>query len=164
MSFDDLLQANEEYARDFPHAGFDGIARQGVLIVTCMDSRIDPRLMIGMEHGDVKILRSPGGKVSTSVLTGAVLSVQLLNVDRIMIVPHTRCAMASGDDAAIADKVFEATGHDIHGMILGATPDQQAGLRFDVARLRSHPMIKDLEVEIGGFIYDVDTGGLTQIL
>jgi carbonic anhydrase len=164
MGFDDLLAANREYSRTFTDGGFDGIARAGVAVLTCMDSRIEPLSMVGLHLGDAKILRTPGGRITTDAMIGIILGVYLLNVKRIMIVPHTRCAMASGDDAAIADKVLEATGHDIHGMILGATPDQQAGLRFDVARLRNHPMIKDLDVEIGGFIYDVDTGGLTQIL
>ena len=162
MSFDDLLQANEEYARDFPHAGFDGIARQGVLIVTCMDSRIDPRLMIGMEHGDVKILRSPGGKVSTSVLTGAVLSVQLLSVDRIMIVPHTRCAMAGSDDD-IRKIIEQRSGANTSWISFGASPDQMDRLRRDVDMVNSHPLINGA-AEVGGFLYDVDTGRLDQII
>jgi carbonic anhydrase len=164
MGFDDLLAANRDYSRNFTDGGFDGIARAGVAVLTCMDSRIEPLSMIGLHLGDAKILRTPGGRITTDAMIGMILGVYLLNVNRIMIVPHTRCAMASGDDLAIADKVFAQTGHDIHGMILGATPDQQAGLRFDVARLRNHPMIKDLDVEIGGFMYDVDTGALTQIL
>lgn len=163
MGFEDLLAANREYSRTFSDGGFDGIARAGVAVLTCMDSRIEPLSMIGLHLGDAKILRTPGGRITTDAMIGIILGVYLLNVRRIMIVPHTRCAMASGDDLTIADKVFEATGHDIHGMILGATPDQQAGLRFDVARLRNHPMLKDLDVEIGGFMYDVDTGALTQI-
>lgn len=162
MSFDDLLQANREYARDFPHSGFDGIAQEGVLIITCMDSRIDPRLMIGMEHGDVKILRSPGGKVSTSVLTGAVLSVQLLNVDRIMVVPHTRCAMAGSEDD-IRKTIEQRSGANTSWISFGAAPDQMDRLRRDVDMINSHPLVNGA-AEVGGFLYDVDTGLLDQIL
>lgn len=162
MGFDDLLAANQRYADAFLSGGFDGIARAGVAVLTCMDSRIEPLSMLGLELGDAKILRTPGGRITTDAMTGLILSVYLLNVNRIMIVPHTRCAMGSGDDKAIADAVLAASGVDIHGMILGATPDQAAGLRYDVARLRNHPLVKDLDVEIGGFIYDVDTGLLQQ--
>ena len=90
MSFEDLLANNAHYADEFTDGGFDGIAKAGVAMVTCMDSRIEPLGMVGLRLGDAKILRSPGGRVTTSVLTGCVLSAQLLNVTRIMLVPHTR--------------------------------------------------------------------------
>lgn len=163
MSFDDLLKANQAYATDFPHAGFDGIARAGVLIVTCMDSRIDPLDMVGLGHGDAKILRSPGGRVSNSLLNGAVLSVQLLNVDRIMVIPHTKCAMASGTDDDIRAKISRLKGANTSWMHFGASPDQLDRLRRDVDTIASHPLIQG-EAEVGGFLYDVDTGLLEQLI
>ncbi|GAB3710592.1 beta-class carbonic anhydrase [Mariniluteicoccus flavus] len=163
-AFDDLLAANRTYAETFTDGGFDGIARAGVAVLTCMDSRIEPLGMLGLHLGDAKILRTPGGRITPDAMVGCILSVHLLNVDRIMIVPHTRCAMASGDDGSIADKVQDATGVDIHGMVLGTTPDQRAGLSYDVRRLRTHPLLQGTSVEIGGFLYDVDTGLLEQVL
>ncbi|NLT30163.1 MAG: carbonic anhydrase [Propionibacterium sp.] len=160
--FDDLLARNRVYADDFHEGGFDGIARAGVLVVTCMDSRIEPLGMLGLKLGDAKILRTPGARVTRDALVGCLLGVHLLNVQRIMVVPHTRCAMASGDDASIADKVLGATGTDISGMVLGSTPDQAAGLRYDVKLIRSHPLING-RCEVGGFMYDVDTGLLEQV-
>ena len=69
-TFDDLLEANRLYAQDH-EGGFDGIARAGVLMVTCMDSRIDPLAMIGLKEGDAKILRNPGGRVTDAALEQA---------------------------------------------------------------------------------------------
>ncbi|MGJ3509709.1 beta-class carbonic anhydrase [Enemella sp. A6] len=161
--FDDLLAHNRTYAEDFHSGGFDGIAQQGVLVVTCMDSRIEPLAMLGLHLGDAKILRTPGGRITRDALVGCLLGVHLLNVQRVMVIPHTRCAMASGDDAAIAEKVLEATDTDISGMILGSTPDQAAGLRYDVKLLESHPLIHGRCV-VGGFLYDVDTGLLKQVI
>ena len=163
MSFDDLLAANVDYARDFKDGYFDGIAKAGVAMVTCMDSRIDPLGMIGMKIGDLKLLRSPGGRVTTSVLNGCVLSVQLLQVDRIMIVPHTRCAMASGTDEDLRRVISQKTGTDASWINFGASPDQAGKLRADVDMVSNHPLIKG-HAEVGGFIYDVDTGLLKQIL
>ena len=60
-----------------------------------MDSRIDPLRMVGLEPGDAKIFRNPGGRVTPQALEALVLGVHLLNVQRILVVPHTRCAMAS---------------------------------------------------------------------
>ena len=126
--FDDLLEGNAEYRERFSLGGFDGIAHAGVGMVTCMDSRIEPLEMIGLRVGDAKIIRTPGGRVTSDALVGCVLGVHLLGVNRIMIVPHTRCAMASGEDADITAKVKEATGEDISDMRLGASTDQRARL------------------------------------
>ncbi len=159
--FADLLVANAGYASRFTDGGFDGKAHAGVCVVTCMDSRIEPLAMLGLKLGDAKILRTPGGRVTPDALVGCILGVHLLNVDRIMVIPHTRCAMGSGADDAISAKVLDATGTDISGMVLGSTPDQEAGLRYDVELLRTHPLMAG-RATIGGFIYDVDTGALTQ--
>lgn len=132
-------------------------------IVTCMDSRIEPLAMLGLRLGDAKILRSPGGRVSTSVLTGCVLSVQLLQVTRIMIIPHTRCAMASGTDEDIRRVIEAKTGTDTSWISFGANPDQLGRLRADVDMVNNHPLIKG-HAEVGGFVYDVDTGLLEQVM
>lgn len=159
--FEDLLAANARYAGQFTDGGFDGKAHAGVCVVTCMDSRIEPLAMLGLKLGDAKILRTPGGRVTPETLVGCILGVHLLNVDRILVIPHTRCAMGSGDDAAIAAKVLDSTDTDIRGMVLGSTPDQEAGLRYDVELLRTHPLMAG-RATVGGFLYDVDHGTLTQ--
>ncbi|HYP46191.1 MAG TPA: carbonic anhydrase [Propionibacteriaceae bacterium] len=161
--FDDLLARNRGYADRFSSDGFDGVAHAGVAVLTCMDSRIEPLAMLGLQLGDAKILRTPGGRLTPDALVGCILGVHLLGVDRILVIPHTRCAMAAGDDADIVEKVRRATGADLSGMTLGASPDQLDRLREDVQVLREHPLVAD-RAAIGGFTYDVDTGTLSQLL
>jgi carbonic anhydrase len=160
--FDDLLAANRDYAADFGLSGFDGIAHAGVAMVTCMDSRIDPLRMIGLVPGDAKILRNPGGRVTDQALVALVLGVTLLQVERILVVEHTRCAMATSTEDELKAKVGESAGTDASWMTLGAITDQQATVRADVHRVRSHPLIPE-SVLVGGFVYDVDTGLLTPV-
>jgi carbonic anhydrase len=162
-AFRDLLEGNREYAERFSLGGFDGIAHAGVAMVTCMDSRIEPLEMIGLRVGDAKIIRTPGGRLTSDALIGCILGVHLLGVDRILIIPHTRCAMGSGDDVDVAAQVLAATGADISGIRLGASKDQMSRLREDVCQLREHPLISGRAV-VGGFRYDVDSGKLTEIL
>ncbi len=111
-AFEDLPAANAEYAEDFDLAGFDGIAHAGVAVITCMDSRIDPLRMLGLQHGDAKIFRNPGGRVTDAALEALVLGVHLLGVNRILVVPHTRCAMATSTEAELRKRVSEASGQD----------------------------------------------------
>jgi carbonic anhydrase len=161
--FNDLLDANREYADGFTMSGFDGIARAGVAIVTCMDSRIDPLRLVGLEPGDAKIFRNPGGRVTPQALEALVLGVHLLNVDRILVIPHTRCAVASNTADQLRAKVGESAGLDASWQEFLVVEDQLATLHDDVHKVRSHPLIADRAL-VGGFVYDVDTGLLDQKL
>lgn len=161
--FDDLLAANQSYSSDFSLSGFDGIAHAGVAMVTCMDSRIDPLRMIGLAPGDAKILRNPGGRVTDQALVALVLGVTLLKVDRVLVVEHTRCAMASSTEDELKARVGESAGEDASWMTLGAIVDQRNTITADVMKVRSHPLISS-DVSVGGFLYDVDSGLLEQIV
>jgi carbonic anhydrase len=161
--FDDLLRANGAYADAFTDTGFDGVAHAGVAIVTCMDSRIDPLRMLGLAHGDAKIFRNPGGRVTPQALEALVLGVHLLGVDRILVVPHTRCAMASATETELRERVGASAGADASWQSFGVVEDQRAALEEDVAKVRTHPLIAD-RAAVGGFLYDVDTGRLEQLV
>ncbi len=162
-AFDDLLDANRRFSERFALAGFDGVAHAGVAIVTCMDSRIDPLGIVGLRPGDAKIFRNPGGRVTDQALEALVLGAHLLNVRRILVVPHTRCAMATSTLDEMRARVAESAGQDASWQTFGVVEDQEAALRDDVRRIRSHPLVPDA-VEVGGFIYDVETGLLRQLV
>ncbi|MCA0294372.1 MAG: carbonic anhydrase [Actinobacteria bacterium] len=159
--FDDLLAANQRYANSAPR-NFDGYAHAGIAVVTCMDSRLQPLEMIGLYLGEAKILRTPGGHVTPDALNGCILGVNLLQVDRILVVTHSRCAMAASYDDELRQRVSDAAGVDASGYSFGADPDQAGRLRADVELLASHPLIAG-RARVGGFHYDVDTGLLSQV-
>lgn len=155
--FDDLLAANAEYASHFDGGNFDGVAHAGVAIVTCMDSRINPLHMLGLDHGDAKIFRNPGGRVTEAALEALVLGTHLLGVERILIIPHTRCAMVLHTEKELQERVGASAGTDASWHAFHVIGDQVVSLAEDVRRIRSHPLIPD-SVAVGGFLYDVDTG------
>lgn len=159
--FEDLLLANRRYALSAPR-NFDGFAHAGVAVVTCMDSRLQPLEMLGLVLGEAKILRTPGGHVTPDALNGCILGVNLLKVNRILVITHSRCAITYGDDAALRLRITAASGRDASGLVIGADPDQEARLRADVRLLAEHPLISQLAV-VGGFHHDVETCLLRQI-
>lgn len=161
--FNDLLAANQRFADTFTLGGFDGVAAAGVAIVTCMDSRIDPLRMVGLAPGDAKIFRNPGGRVTDAALEALVLCAHLLNVERILVVPHTRCAVATSTEHELRDRVSESAGVDASWQRFHVVEDQLASLAEDVTKVRTHPLIRD-KVTVGGFLYNVDTGLLRQHL
>ena len=160
--FDDLLAANRDFADDFDLGGFDGIAHAGVAIVTCMDSRIDPLRMVGLEPGDAKIFRNPGGRVTAAGARGAGA--------------RRPPAQRAADPGRPAHPLRDGVGHRgraaragrrvrrdrrLAGQSFHVVADQLEPLRQDVAKVRTHPLIGD-RAQVGGFIYDVDTGLLAR--
>lgn len=157
--FADVLSANAEYARGFEDAHLTGKALRGLAIITCMDSRIEPLSIVGMKPGDVKIIRNAGARVTEDVLRTLVLATHLLGVDRILVMPHTDCRMASGTEAEVHAQILAASGVDTRSIEIRTDRDQAQALRTDLTRVRSFPLLR-AGVTVAGAFYDVTTGGL----
>ncbi|HVX17310.1 MAG TPA: carbonic anhydrase [Acidimicrobiales bacterium] len=160
--FDDLIDANEKYAATFTEHDLTGKAARHLAVVTCIDSRIDPLGIFGLVPGDAKIIRSAGARVTDDVLRNLVLSVNLLDVDRVVLMPHTDCAMGR-TNAAIVQAVSEASGRDASAWDFRPIEDPDETLRADLARIRSCDLISD-RTELVGWRYDVHTGLVAQVV
>lgn len=160
--FDDLLAANFEYQKSFKYSELTGVAKKGLAIVTCMDSRINPLSVVGMRSGDVKILRNAGARVTEDVLRTLVLGTYLLGVNRILIMPHTDCRMAKSEESEIHQLIEEEHGVDTRSLEFRTVSDQLGALAIDVQRVRSYPLIRK-GVSVAGAIYDVANGSITPI-
>ncbi len=158
-AFGDVLQANQRFAATFRHQELTGKALQGLAVITCMDSRIEPLSILGMQPGDVKIVRNAGARVTDDVLRTLVLAAHLLNVHRVLVMPHTDCRMASGTESEIHETIFAASGIDTRSIEIRTTRDQIAGLSTDLQRIRSFPLLPPNLIAAGA-IYDVQTGQL----
>src|SRR6059058_5867995 len=140
-TFADVLAANAEYARRFRLQGVPAMAARGLAVVTCMDSRIEPLAMLGLAPGDAKILRNAGARVTDDVLRTLVLATYLLGVERVMVVQHTRCRMASGTENDVHAAVAAAGGPDSRSLSFLTTQDQPGTVRSDVQRVLSWPYL-----------------------
>ena len=161
-NFSDLFAANSEFVKSFKSQELTGEARKGLAIITCMDSRIDPLRIVGMQPGDAKILRNAGARVTEDVLRTLVLATYLLNVNRVLVMPHTDCRMASGTEDEIHAAIKERSGVDTRGIEIRTVKDQVAALNADLVRIKSFPLLPK-ELSITGAIYDVKSGKLNQI-
>ena len=160
--FADALAANDEYIKTFKYSGLTGTAQKGLAIVTCMDSRINPLSVVGMNSGDAKILRNAGARVTDDVLRTLVLATYLLGVKRILIMPHTNCRMAQVDEAEIHREIDTKYGIDTSELEFKTVADQKASLIEDVNLVRNYRLL-NTGVSVGGAIYDVATGKITPI-
>lgn len=157
--FADVLAGNDRYAAHFPGTGLTGRAAKGLAVITCMDSRIEPLGLLGMDQGDVKILRNAGARVTDDVLRTLVLAAYLLDVTRVLVMPHTHCKMASATEDDIHASILADHGVDTASVEFRTVPDQEAALGYDVKRIRSYPLLPPGLV-VAGAIYDVHTGRL----
>ena len=161
-SFKSELAANGEYIKTFKYSGLTGVAQKGLAIVTCMDSRINPLSVMGMNSGDAKILRNAGARVTEDVLRTLVLATYLLGVKKILVMPHTNCRMASAEEAEIHEHIEKEFGVDTRSLEFRTVSDQTAALIVDVNRIRAFPFLNK-GVVVGGAIYDVTTGKITPV-
>jgi len=157
--FADVLASNEAFASAFTGSELSGHAAKGLAVITCMDSRINPLDVLGMSAGDVKILRNAGARVTDDVLRTLILATYLLGVDRVLVMPHTDCRMASATESQIHAAIAEEFGVDTRSVEFRTVDDQESALITDVLRIRSHPLLPPGLV-VGGAIYDVHTGRL----
>ena len=160
--FTDVLVSNEQFVREFQHSELTGTARKGLAIVTCMDSRISPLAVVGMEAGDAKILRNAGARVTDDVLRTLVLASYLLGVNRVLVMPHTDCRMASADEASIHATIKDQFGVDTRSLEFRTVSDQRSALSIDVTRIRTYPLLQK-GVSVAGAIYNVSTGQLEPV-
>ncbi len=162
VEFDDIFAANQSFATSFEDSHLTGTASRGLAIVTCMDSRINPLAVVGMQSGDAKILRNAGARVTDDVLRTLVLATYLLGVRRVLVMPHTDCRMANSNEAEIHAMIDEQHGVDTRNIEFRTVDDQQSALVSDVRSIRDFSLLpKDLVVV--GAIYDVATGLLNTV-
>jgi len=160
--FNDLFAANAEFIKGFKSQDLTGEARKGLAIVTCMDSRIDPLRIVGMSSGDAKILRNAGARVTEDVLRTLILATTLLNVTRVLVMPHTDCRMASGTEEQIHATILERSGIDTRSVEIRTVSDQISALESDLVRIAQFPLLPK-NIEVVGAIYNVKTGELKAL-
>jgi len=134
---------------------------QRLAVVTCMDARIDPARLLGLEPGDAHVLRNAGGAITADVRRSLVISQRLLGTREIKIIRHTGCGMLGLDEALrddLAAEVGEHTDWQVHGF-----DDLEGDLLAALAELRADPFLLHTD-EIHGYVYDVEkTGQLIEV-
>ena len=160
--FDDLLAENRRYRETFVDSGLEGRAVKRLAVLTCIDSRIDPLAMLGLQPGDAKIIRNAGARVTPDALRSLVLAVNLLDVQRVCVVPHTKCAMVGSTEEEMQERIGSLRGVDAGGWEFLTSTDQLATVRSDIERIRACLLLPD-DLEVGAFIFDVHTGELRGV-
>jgi carbonic anhydrase len=158
---DELVQNSEHYAQQFDKGDLPLPPGRGVAVVACMDARLIPSKVLGLEEGDAHIIRNAGG-LAKDALRSLVLSQRLLGTSEIAVIHHTDCGMLTFRNEDVHQKTQEDLGADSSDIDFLPFGDLDQSVRDDVEFLKSSPLIAD-GTEIRGFVYDVKTGKLNEI-
>ena len=158
---DELLRNNEEYAGGFDKGDLPIPPAKHVAVLTCMDARLSPFVMLGLEEGDAHIIRNAGGVVTDDEIRSLMISQRLLGTEEIMLIQHTGCGMLTFSDDEVKQQVHDDVGIKPH-FALESFSDLDENVRQSIARIKSSPFIPNKE-NIRGFVYDVETGRLREV-
>ena len=160
---DRMLAANRDFQSSFTQGDAAMPPARKVAIVTCMDARIHPEQALGLEIGDAHMIRNAGGRASDDALRSLVISSRLLGTNEFAVIHHTDCGMVTFTNDDLRTKLKDETGADASNIDFLPFPDLEQSVRDDVAAILSSPFIDD-SIPVSGYIYDVHTGAVTQVV
>ena len=159
-TIDDLVTANATYADTAHDADLDTVPQRHLVVVTCMDTRLDVLAMLGLDVGEAHIVRNAGGIVTDDAIRSIVISQRKLATEEIVVIQHSRCGLLTFRDDDFKDEIEDETGIR-PSFAMEAFTDLDQSVRQSMGRIESSPFIPHKRVR--GFVYDVDTGLLREV-
>ena len=168
-----LLEHNEQFARTFTPVPL-GLPAAQVILVTCLDHRVDPALTLGLRLGDAPVLRNAGGRVTQPVIEeiaylaflGRRMAGGPVDGDKsveVAVIHHTQCGTGLLADPGFRREASEATGADEAALEASVVADPHITVAADVERLLASPLLPP-QMSVSGHVYDVETGRVTTVL
>jgi carbonic anhydrase len=158
---DELLRNNEAYAASFDkgHLGMPPTKR--LAVVACMDARLQPNRILGLEEGEAHVIRNAGGVITDDEIRSLAISQRLLGTEEIILMHHTDCGMLTFTDEDFRRSLQEEVGIKPN-WAPEAFSDLEEDVRQSIARIKASPFIPHKD-RVRGFIYEVETGRLREV-
>jgi carbonic anhydrase len=168
-----LLERNEQFARDYTAPAL-GLPAAQLIVVSCLDHRVDPAIVLGLRLGDAPVIRNAGGRVTPAVIEDiaflAFLAGQLFGDQRaadalfeVAVIHHTQCGTSFLADPGFRDQAAAATGVPAAALEASAVTDPHVTVKADVERLLASSSLSP-KVSVSGHVYDIATGRVTTTL
>jgi carbonic anhydrase len=157
---DALLKNNEEYAANAP-APLSGAPSMHVAIVACMDSRMDMYALLGLRPGEANVIRNAGGVITDDVIRSLAISQRQLGTREIVLIHHTDCSLLNLADDLFKKEIQAETGIKPNWPV-EAFRDLAVDVHWSIWRVRNSAFLAHRDA-VRGFIYDVETGRLTEV-
>jgi carbonic anhydrase len=159
---DELLRNAEAYAASFEKGDLPLTPARKVAVVACMDARLNPYGLLGLSEGDAHVIRNAGGVVTDDEIRSLAISQRLLGTEEIVLIHHTDCGMLTFTDDEFRRAVQDEVGIKPEWAAESFT-DLDEDVRQSLARIQASPFIPRKE-SVRGFVYDVHTGALREVV
>ena len=143
------------------HAALPRPPARKLAVLACMDARLDPAKLLGLNDGDAHVIRNAGGVVSDDALRSLALSQHLMGTEEIVLIHHTDCGLLNITDDEFAARL-EAEAGETPDWPIHAFDDLEQNLRASIAKLEQSPFVPHTD-KITGYVYEVETGRLRQV-
>ena len=161
--FDELMEHNKGYAKRFDLGHLQTPPVKKLVILTCMDSRMDLEQLLGLRVGDAHMIRNAGGIATDDAIRSLILSTHLLGTRAIAVIQHTQCGLMSITDEEFRWRLSTETGRDASHLRFHAFRDIDHNITEQVLRIREHPFLPK-QIQVRGYAYDVATGALREVV
>jgi carbonic anhydrase len=159
---DRMNEANAAFAAAFDKGELEVPPARPLVVLTCIDARLDPARFLGLEIGDAHVIRNAGGRVTDDAIRSLLISGWLLGTREFAVIHHTDCGMTKFTDPVLRDMIRDQAGVEVDLEFL-SFPDAEASTREDVDAIRDTKGFPD-GVTVSGHVYDVRTGELRQVV
>jgi carbonic anhydrase len=158
---DELLKNAERYAQSFDKGDLPLPPAKKVAVVACMDARLNPYGILGLEEGDAHVIRNAGGVITDDEIRSLAISQRLLGTEEIILIHHTGCGMLTFTDDEFKQQLKSDTG-EVPEWAVEAFTDLDDDVRQSIARIKASPFIPNKN-DVRGFVYEVETGRLREV-
>lgn len=159
----EILAANERYASTFANGDLAMPPARRFAVVTCMDARLDPAKLLGLEEGDAHVIRNAGGLVTDDALRSLVISHWLLGTQEAYVIAHTDCGMVTFQNDELRRRLADEAAADASEIDFLPFRDVDESVRESIERARSSGLLP-ASFGLSGWVYDVRTGRLREVL
>ncbi len=161
-----LIDRNRDFASSFNQGDLPLLPRLSTLVLTCLDARVDPAHLLGLELGDAVVMRNIGGRVTEEVIEQIAILRALAEFAggvalEVAIVHHTDCGASRFANPEVRQRMGQAAGTGEAAIERLAITDPQISVAEDIDRLRAAPILPD-ELVVAGYIYDVTDGHVRE--
>src|SRR3954447_25200151 len=158
---DQLLENAERYAETFDKGDLPLPPGKKIAVLACMDARLNPYGILGLQEGDAHVIRNAGGVVTDDEIRSLAISQRLLGTEEIILIHHTDCGMLTFTDDDFRRQVQDDTGIKPE-WAAEAFSDLDEDVRQSIARIKASPFIPKKD-SVRGFVYEVETGKLREV-
>jgi carbonic anhydrase len=157
-----IISQNKKYVENFTYGDLSPHPSEKIAVVTCMDARIPVNEVLGLRIGQAHIIRNAGGIVTEDALRSLIVSHEMLGTEKIIIINHTECGMATFKDQDLQKRISEKYNSNASDIKFHSFNDLEENVKDQIKKIRTSPFLSNI-ISVHGFIYDIKTGKIKEV-